>query len=209
MRYQFMRYPGGLSKAVTLSYDDGAKADARLAQTLNRYGLKCTFNLLSSRVKTEEGLTKDFIRTEILAKGHEIATHGYSHRNMARMSRAQCEEEWERTERVLTGLGAEAELFRPPSGAYGQTLVEGARERGYHIILWDVDPRDWQVPSADTIAERILKEVRPGSVILLHDGQYPVHSADALRKVADRLKADGYSFVTVGEMLGISSGRAE
>ena len=45
MRYQFLRYPGGLCKAVTLSYDDGAKADARLAETLNRYGLKCTFNL--------------------------------------------------------------------------------------------------------------------------------------------------------------------
>ncbi len=82
MRYQFLRYPGGLCKAVTLSYDDGAKADARLAETLNRYGLKCTFNLLSSRVESEEGLTKEFIRSEILAKGHEIATHGDHHRGL-------------------------------------------------------------------------------------------------------------------------------
>ena len=81
-RYEFMRYPGGLCKAVTLSYDDGAAADARLAETLNRYGLKCTFNLLSSRVQSEDGLKKEFIRTEILAKGHEIATHGDHHRGL-------------------------------------------------------------------------------------------------------------------------------
>jgi len=81
-RYEFMRYPGGLAKAVTFSYDDGSQSDVRLAETLNRYGLKCTFNLLSSRVINEEGLTKDFIRTEILAKGHEIATHGEYHRGL-------------------------------------------------------------------------------------------------------------------------------
>ena len=81
-RYEFMRYPGGLCKAVTLSSDDGAAADARLAETLNRYGLKCTFNLLSSRVQSEDGLKKDFIRNEILAKGHEIATHGDHHRGL-------------------------------------------------------------------------------------------------------------------------------
>ena len=82
MRYQFMRWPGGLSKALTLSYDDGAVADNRLAETLNRYGIKCTFNLLSSRAEKDEGLTKDFIRKEILGKGHEIATHGEHHRGL-------------------------------------------------------------------------------------------------------------------------------
>ena len=82
MRYQFMRWPEGRSKALTLSYDDGAAADKRLAETLNRYGIKCTFNLLSSRVEMEEGLTKEFIRNEILGKGHEIATHGAYHRGL-------------------------------------------------------------------------------------------------------------------------------
>ncbi len=82
MKYNFLRYPGGKEKAVTLSYDDGDKADARLAETLNRFGLKCTFNLLGSYVENEIGLTKEFIRTEILGKGHEIANHGYYHRGL-------------------------------------------------------------------------------------------------------------------------------
>lgn len=193
-------------KIVAITVDDGPhhKATPRMLEALRETGIKATFFILGKSAEEYPELVR-----QVIAEGHEIATHGYSHRNMARMSRAECEEEWEQTERVLTELGAQVSLFRPPGGAYGQTLVEGAKQRGYHIILWDVDPRDWQVPSADTITERIMKEVRPGSIILLHDGQYPIHSADALRKVVERLKADGYSFVTVSELMGISSGRTE
>ncbi|MEE0967910.1 MAG: polysaccharide deacetylase family protein [Clostridia bacterium] len=85
MKYNFLRYPKGKTKAVTLSYDDGSKSDARFAETINQYGLKCTFNLVGSLVDQEIGLTKEFIRTEILAKGHEIATHGYNHRALDRV----------------------------------------------------------------------------------------------------------------------------
>lgn len=190
-------------KIVAVTIDDGPhdKATPRMLEVLRDTGIKATFFILGKSAEEYPDLVR-----QAIADGHEIATHGYSHRNMARMSRAECEEEWEKADRILTELGADAKLFRPPGGAYGQSLIEGAKQRGYHVILWDVDTRDWQVPSADTIAERIVNGVRPGSIILLHDGQYPIHSADALRKVAERLKADGYSFVTVSEMLGISGG---
>ena len=80
MKYTFLRYPEGRCKAVTLSYDDGAKADERFALTINRYGLKCTFNLIGSRVERNKDMDNDFIRREVLAKGHEIANHGYLHK---------------------------------------------------------------------------------------------------------------------------------
>ena len=190
-------------KVIAVTIDDGPhdKATPRMLDVLRDTGIKATFFILGKSAKEYPDLVR-----QTIADGHEIATHGYSHRNMAQMSRAECQEEWEKTERVLSELGAEVKLFRPPGGAYGKVLVEEAKQRGYHVILWDVDTRDWQVPSADTIAERILADVRSGSIILLHDGQYPIHSADALRKVADRLRAEGYSFVTVSEMLGISGG---
>lgn len=193
-------------KIVAVTIDDGPhdKATPRMLEALRDTGIKATFFILGKSAEEYPDLVR-----QVIADGHEIATHGYSHRNMARMSRAECEEEWEKAEHVLAEFGVQTDLFRPPGGAYGEVLVEGAKERGYHIILWDVDPRDWQVPSDDTIVERIMAEVRPGSIILLHDGQYPIHSADALRKVADRLKADGYSFVTVSEMMGMSAGGAE
>ena len=80
MKYVFLRFPEGKAKAVTLSYDDGCKDDVRLLETIDQYGLKCTFNLVGSTVERGKPLSTDFIRENILAKGHEIATHGYNHR---------------------------------------------------------------------------------------------------------------------------------
>lgn len=81
MDYRFLRYPGGKTKAVTFSYDDGCRHDIRLAQTLNRYGIRCTFNLNSFALKLTNDwhLTADEIRTHILDAGHEIAVHGHKH----------------------------------------------------------------------------------------------------------------------------------
>ena len=80
MRYQHLRFPNGLAKAVTFSYDDGCRGDLRLAETLDRYGIKCTFNLSKLAQKPEHGLTAEEIKEHILSKGHEVAVHGYFHR---------------------------------------------------------------------------------------------------------------------------------
>jgi len=79
MRYKFLRFPEGKSKAVTLSYDDGVVEDLKLADILSSYGLKGTFNLVGTKFK-QDNLSDDEIRKHILNKGHEIAIHGYFHR---------------------------------------------------------------------------------------------------------------------------------
>lgn len=190
------------NKVIAVTVDDGPYPGAteRILDVLREENVKATFFVLGKSARAYPEL---FRRT--VAEGHEIASHGYSHGNMARSSRAECEREWTRTEAVLAELGVEKiTLFRPPSGAYGQTLTTAAKERGYRVVLWDVDPRDWEGASSDVIAERILAKAESGSIILLHDGQYPIYSADALRRVIPHLKAEGYSFVTVGELLGQS-----
>lgn len=83
MLYKFLRFPGGKTKAVTFSYDDGAKADIRLADTLTRYGMKGTFNLNSNRLNivfSENNITEEEIKTHLLDAGHEIAVHGEFHK---------------------------------------------------------------------------------------------------------------------------------
>ncbi|MBQ7934819.1 MAG: polysaccharide deacetylase family protein [Clostridia bacterium] len=80
MRYQFLRYPEGKDKAVTLSYDDGCHQDIRFADTISAYGLKCTFNLNSDELKGEKALSTETVKTHFLDQGHEIAIHGYFHR---------------------------------------------------------------------------------------------------------------------------------
>ena len=83
MKYRFMRFPEGKTKAVTFSYDDGCKQDLRTVKVLHDYGLKGTFNINSARIDKEAGgwhLTEDEIKKNILDKGHEVATHGEWHK---------------------------------------------------------------------------------------------------------------------------------
>ena len=81
MKYLHLRFPDGKTKAVTLSYDDGSKHDMRLLETIEKYGLKCTFNLVGSSVaENERTMNNDYIKENIIGKGHEVATHGYFHR---------------------------------------------------------------------------------------------------------------------------------
>lgn len=80
MQYKFLRFPGGRAKAVTFSYDDGVKADIRLADTLTKYGLKGTFNLNSCNLNFPNNLSVDEIKTHLLDAGHEVAVHGEFHK---------------------------------------------------------------------------------------------------------------------------------
>jgi len=80
MRYRFMQFPGGKSKAVTLSYDDGVIQDKRFSDIITRYGLKCTFNINGKTCHSKRGISFDEMREYILERGHEVAVHGYNHK---------------------------------------------------------------------------------------------------------------------------------
>jgi len=80
MQYNFMRFPGGKPKAVTLSYDDGFPEDKKLAELFNNYDLKCTFNLNGFNPRNGWGISKTEVKEYIISHGHEIAVHGYLHR---------------------------------------------------------------------------------------------------------------------------------
>ena len=80
MRYNFLRFPDGKTKALTLSYDDGCRQDLRFSDIVTKYGLKCTFNLTSSEACGDRALSAEEVKTHFLDRGHEIAVHGYFHR---------------------------------------------------------------------------------------------------------------------------------
>lgn len=89
MRYRFLRFPGGLSKAVTLSYDDGCKDDIRFSETICAHGLKCTFNINSGFIAEKEGdwhLTREQIKKYLIDTGNEIAVHGKYHRALGKVT---------------------------------------------------------------------------------------------------------------------------
>ncbi len=80
MRYRYLRFPDGKTKAVTLSYDDGCQQDIKFSRIISEYGLKCTFNLNSDKLRGEKALSKETVEECFLSKGHEIAVHGSFHR---------------------------------------------------------------------------------------------------------------------------------
>ena len=86
MKYRFPRFPGGKAKAVTLSYDDGSNDDVKLLDIIDKYGIKCTFNLMGNSVGEGRRLSREYVYERLLDKGHEVATHGYNHRALGIIS---------------------------------------------------------------------------------------------------------------------------
>lgn len=80
IRYQFLRFPEGKPKAVTLSYDDGHPSDLRLSDVITQYGLKCTFNLNGISYRGEKSFSREIAEKYIFSRGHEVAVHGWGHR---------------------------------------------------------------------------------------------------------------------------------
>ena len=82
------------------------------------------------------------------------------------------------------------------------TVSAAAKENGYEIVMWSVDTEDWKGRSADAIVGTVLETVRPGAIVLMHDGIYrESHTAEALSALIPRLRAEGYEFVTAGELI--------
>lgn len=183
---------------VALSLDDGPTpegTEAALA-ALQRGGAHATFFLIGRHVERDP----DSVR-RILAAGHEVANHSWSHRRMIGRSGAWYDEEIARTAAALRRLGDGGPLlFRPPFGKklFGLPLALG--RQGHRMIMWDVGEPDTQDPRA--YAAHIVERARPGSIILMHvmyRGNEVARAA--LPMVLDGLRRKGLRVVTVSELL--------
>ena len=102
-------------------------------------------------------------------------------------------------EAIRNITGKEVTLFRPPYGDYDDLLIDTSNSMGLYPIQWDVDSLDWKDLSASDIASRIVDRVKSGSIILCHNNG--LHTAEALPIVIDTLRAKGYEFVPIGELI--------
>lgn len=128
--------------------------------------------------------------------GHRVGNHGGAHRSAWTMAPGAAVAEMTRAERVLGAVvGTAVRDVRPPYGRVTPGLVRWARAGGRRLVLWDVMPGDFiPATSAETIAERIVRLARPGSVVVLHDGRPAARAAAALRLALPRLAAAGWRF---------------
>jgi peptidoglycan/xylan/chitin deacetylase (PgdA/CDA1 family) len=101
---------------------------------------------------------------------------------------------------IKKATGESPTLLRPPYGQVNSAVKSEAKARGMSIILWNVDPRDWEAKDTDVVAKRLVKAAKKGAILLSHD-VWPTTRA-AYAEVIDKLQAKGYVFVTVPELIG-------
>ncbi|MER6214333.1 polysaccharide deacetylase family protein [Streptomyces sp. NPDC001674] len=185
-------------REVALTFDDGPLPPytGQVLDVLERYGVPATFFCVGMNAR---GHPEELARMR--EQGHEVANHTWSHPFLPELTRPELHEQLQRTQEAVaeaTG-GPTPTLFRPPYGARTPEVLGWLADTGSRVVLWDVAPDDWTMPGAGTIARLILDAVRPGSVVLLHDGGGDrSQTVAALPTVIERLLADGYRFVTVG-----------
>lgn len=181
---------------MVLSFDDGPNpiATPLILTALRAQGVKATFFLIGERIERYPQLA-----ARIVAEGHQVGNHSYSHPRMVLEHPRAYAREIDRTDRLIRSLGYRGTIdFRPP---YGQKLVvlPWLLARRHKLsVLWSVDSRDWHDRDPVTIAQRVERRVSPGSIVLLHD--LP-QTALALPEILAGLRRRGYSFRTVRSQL--------
>jgi cellulose synthase/poly-beta-1,6-N-acetylglucosamine synthase-like glycosyltransferase/peptidoglycan/xylan/chitin deacetylase (PgdA/CDA1 family) len=198
-----------LGKSVSLSFDDGPdpKYTPQVLDILKARGVPATFFVVG--VEAEQS---SYLLRREYAEGHTIGNHTYSHPNMAAVSAERTRLELAATLRIIEHTtGRSTILFRPPYNADSepQTIDEvvpilRAQEAGYLSIGERIDPRDWQTGiTVDAILADILAEKDDGNIILLHDGGGNRSiTVEALPRIIDTLRAQGYRFVSIGDLIG-------
>jgi len=185
---------------IAMTFDDGPSAanTPRLLDMLKQRKIHATFFFVGQCVQENPEIVK-----RIVAEGHDIGNHSWSHPDLARMNDAAVHEEIQKTQdAIVQACGQSPKIMRPPYGAFTARQRAWANGTwGYKIILWDVDPLDWKIRNSEHVKAEILKQTVGGSIILSHD----IHktTVDAMPETLDALLAKGFKFVTVSELIAM------
>jgi peptidoglycan/xylan/chitin deacetylase (PgdA/CDA1 family) len=196
-------------KVVALTYDDGPNPPhtADLLRILDQHDVKATFFVKGRNV---EAYPEEL--GAVAVAGHEVGNHSFHHRPMIGVSKEAMRSEVELANRAIEKvLGYSPVLFRPPWGAQGIGLKRALGELGMTSIIMSDNGTDWEIADPQLIANAVLATVKPGSIILLHDGHGDVDepgkqdgraaTVAATGIIIESLRARGYRFATVGELL--------
>ena len=165
-----------------------------ILDTLKSYGAKATFFVGGCWADDNE---KALIR--IVNEGHEIANHGYFHKDHKTLDYASNEQEINLTGKVIeTFCGVNTTLFAPPSGSFSDTTLEAASSLGYKVIMWSKDTIDWRDSDKSLIIKRATSGIENGDFILMHPKP---HTLNALPDIISYYKAVGFNLVTVSDNL--------
>lgn len=185
------------AREVALTIDDGPDPilGPQVARVLFARHVPATFFLVGTRVGQHPGVVRLLARD-----GFEIGNHTYDHQRLPDLKPHEIANELRLCDRKLAGLtGRHTRLLRPPGVQYNEKVLHVAKALGYVTVSWTVGARDYDPQPPAWIARRVLDRTEPGSIILLH--QDNPSTPAALPLIIDGLRARGYTFVTIGQML--------
>ncbi len=185
---------------IALTFDDGPhpRYTDEILSILEKEGIKATFFTIGCNVKQYPEVAR-----RVIAAGHEIGNHTYTHPLVPLVSAQTIEEEIALTDTLLLSLGCTRPVFfRPPQGKFPSDKAGLLQRTGKIAVLWSIDTRDWEHKPTDEIVRMVENEVAGGDIILFHDfvgGES--QTIPAIKKLIPTLKERGYQFVTLSELL--------
>lgn len=184
-------------KMVALTFDDGpyTPVTERIIKTLEKYDGRGTFFVVGNRVDDYSEILK---RT--YEGGHQIGTHTWSHKNLKKSSAETVKTQVTKSMDAIKAVtGENPTLLRPPYGAVNKTVKQRVKDAGnLALVNWSVDSLDWKSKNAGKIVKAIMKDVKDGDIVLMHD--LYESTAEAVEKLVPRLVEEGYQLVTVEEL---------
>ena len=204
------RYGKPKSKEIVLSFDDGPDPTytPQILDILKRDHIKATFFILGENAMQHPQLVK-----KMYEEGHEIGNHTFTHPNIASITPEQTKRELNANQRLYQEItGHSMTLFRPPYAADAEPNTKSelepilrAQEMGYTTVGELIDSDDWQGLSSKEILQQVLSQLQDGNVILMHDaGGDRSNTVKALPMIIKELKQRGYTFSTIGDLIGKS-----
>ncbi len=184
-------------KKVAITFDAAWSAEDtdEIIEILNDYNAKVTIFVLGTWVDSNPEAVKKFHEN-----GHEIANHSDTHKLFSKVSREEVTKEIEECNKKIENVtGKKVKLLRAPSGDYDNKSIEIAENMNMKMIQWSVDSLDWKKLSAQEMYSRVVTKTENGSILLFHNGVE--NTPKALRMILEKLKNDGYEFVTVSELI--------
>ena len=180
--------------ALMFNVYEGAENVMKILSILRKYSAKATFFIggIWAEKNTDTVL-------EISLAGQEIGSHGYLHKDHSKMTIEQNKEEIAISAALLRNITGEAiTLFAPPSGAFNEKTEAACKALGQKMILWTKDTIDWRDRDVSLLVSRATKNIDKGDMILMHPKDQTV---SALPRIIEAYQAQGFSLVTVGELL--------
>jgi peptidoglycan/xylan/chitin deacetylase (PgdA/CDA1 family) len=186
-------------KAIALTFDDGPwpETTAQVLDVLKANNIKGTFFVVGRNLKNYPELGK-----RIVAEGHVIANHTWNHWYHFFNQQAAAFEIESTTNLIYQVTGAKTTLFRPPGGMMHNGLVAYAKGQKYTVVMWSADSIDYKLPTVPRLVHNVVKDSKPGGIVLMHDGGgNRSRTVQALPQIISTFKKQGYSFVTIPELL--------